>query len=106
MPKTSTENRLKKQGLLSLGHFGCFVCNQTLPKQQATLGLLQFNGVHLKIFATPMLTFKSKYTVPVFRLLFSSIPVASSASSTASASRPQPGYFYGGWITDGIVGPW
>jgi len=20
--------------------------------------------------------------------------------------RPQPGYFYGGWITDGIVGPW
>ena len=32
-----------------------------------------------------MLTFKSKYTVPVFRLLFSSIPVASSASSTASA---------------------
>jgi len=46
--QTSTENRLKKQGLLSLGHFGCFVCNQTLPKQQATLGLLQFNGVHLK----------------------------------------------------------
>jgi hypothetical protein len=20
--------------------------------------------------------------------------------------RPEPGYFYGGWITDGIVGPW
>ena len=20
--------------------------------------------------------------------------------------RPQPGYFYGGWITDEIVGPW
>ena len=53
-----------------------------------------------------MLTFKSKYTVPVFRLLFSSIPGRVECFVDGERVRPQPVYFYGGWITDGIVGPW